>query len=172
MGSYDEFPSKGTWIKWGGIALVAVAALMVIGTVFGVFGSFLQGEADEVANPSREKGVLFDPNNSIGTYEHFYDQCREVVALTAKVENAEEELAYREKHYNPEADPFGEERVGINGLRESIRALENQQVTIAEQYNADSSKTTQAQFKAADLPYTIDPPYAGLDCGSAKEAGR
>lgn len=171
-----QAPSKRKMLAYGvgGTlgALALIFVLMTLGGVITVGGAGIQGKVDQMANPGREKSILFNPNNSIGTYEQFYDDCRAVVALNAKIDNMQRELRERSAAYNPKADSFGNEQKAIGSLRTNITGLRNQQADVAEQYNAKSSQTTRAQFKAADLPYTIDLPYEDIECGSPKEANR
>jgi hypothetical protein len=152
--------------------VVAIIAAMLIGGVLTIGGAAIDGAVAQHSNQFKEKSILFDPNNSIGRYEQFYDDCRSVVALGEKVRVGGDELQSRTSGYDPKTDTFGDERKAINARRENVRALTNQQIDIAQEYNAASSQTTRSQFKAADLPYTLDSPYAEIECGSPKEAGR
>jgi hypothetical protein len=155
----------------GFIALLFVGLLL--GGVLQVGGAEIQGEADRLSNSGREKSIVFDPNRTLNTYEGFYNKCNLYNATVLDAEAAEEEVAAREKTYDAESDDFGTEKKAINGLRENARGLTNQARDIASQYNADSSASTRAPFKAAELPYQLDPRGAELaQCGSPKEGER
>lgn len=171
----SEFEAKPlrTSLKWAlGATLVvlAVAALIGVATTGSVF---FTGEAAKRTNPAREKAIVFDPNRSLATYEGFYSTCNTFNAAILNAADAKAEAASREKAYRKSTDPFGNERRSISALRENARGLRNRARDLAATYNADSSANTRAPFKAADLPYTLDP--AGGEqakCGTHKEAGR
>lgn len=153
--------------------IVLVVVILLVGGVLSVGGSAIQGEVDKQANPHREKSIVFNPDRTLSTYENFYDLCNN---FNRDIENAADALADyedREKSYDKEADPFGQERQSITALRENARGLRNQARDKAAQYNADSSKNSRAPFKAADLPYTLDPQgQEKADCGTQKEGTR
>jgi hypothetical protein len=146
---------------------------MLLTGVFSVGGAAIQGEVDKQANPHREKSIVFDPNRTLSTYEGFYDLCNNYNADVQDAADAKAEYESREKSYDKESDPFGQERQSITALRENARGLRNQARDKAAQYNSDSSKNSRAPFKAADLPYTL--PANGketVECGSQKEGTR
>lgn len=156
------------WI--GGI--VAIIVLIIVCAALGVFSAGVQAEVDKAANSSRETSILFQPGNSIGTYEEFYQKCNSVKQDGEKIAAAEIDLKAREAAYDPKSDSFGDGRKEISTLRSQILGMKNLRAEKAGEYNAKSSQTTSAQFKAADLPHTLEEPYTNIDCGTAKPAGR
>lgn len=160
-------------LKWALGATVIVLAVVALVGVASTGSVFFKGEAAEITNPAREKAIVFDPNRSLSTYEGFYDSCNAFNAAIIAASDASNEAKTREKTYSAKADPFGNERKAISGIRENARGLRNQARDLAAKYNADSSANTRAPFKAADLPYTLDPAGAEkAECGTSKEPGR
>lgn len=154
----------------GFVLINLVAALM--GAGFTIFGAELKGEVDKRSNHGREKSAIYDPANSIANYEAFYNDCNSVKALTEQIGTMRASLTAREKSYNAKSDPFGHEQAAINRARTDLTGVEAQRSQVAASYNSRSAQETRTAFKAADLPYTIDPPYTNVQCGEAKEANR
>lgn len=154
----------------GFVLLNLVAALM--GAGFTIFGAELKGETDKRALHGREKSQIYQAENSIANYEAFYNDCNSVKALTEQVDSMKADLAMREKSYNAKSDPFGHGAAALNRVRTDITGVEAQRTQVAASYNSRSAQQTRTAFKAADLPYTLNAPYSGIQCGEPKEAQR
>lgn len=175
----NDKPSTGKLVAWG-VAIVTgfivlnlVAALL--GAGFTIFGAKLKAETDKATLRDREISQTHQPANSIANYESFYNDCTSIVALNEQIVSAKTELDQRVKAYDAVAkanDSFGNEAKSINTMRTQISSLEAQRSQVAQSYNARSSQATRAEFKAAELPPSINAPYTSVQCGTAKEGTR
>lgn len=81
----------------------------------------------------------------IASYDHFYDLC-------AQAQTTQQNANITRVLIRQATDPGEKARQQTN-----LQAQRNQLNSLVNAYNADARKTTTAgQFKASDLPYTID----------------
>lgn len=141
----DQYPSRGTYLKWTLVAVVALVAILV-GGVYGL-GWFKKGTADFRGGVSQTESVHASGAYRIAAYDRFFDLCGAIKAKERQIASMTAELN------DPATTP---ERAMI--LRPSITGLSNVRDEQIEQYNADASKTdTRANFLASTLPYAINP---------------
>jgi hypothetical protein len=149
----------------GFVAIVMLAGLLTVGN------AFFQGEVAEKSRPGREKQIIQNPRTALDNYEHFYDDCTAVLRLNEQIAAGEAALKDARRSYDKEADTFGQGQADIARQRQDILGQRNQRATVAADYNALSAKEkTRSLFKANDLPYRIEPPYADITCGTLELA--
>lgn len=120
---------------------LTLAVFLLAAIIFGIrwVTADIRGAGD-----AREK-TLADGAYRIAAYDKFYDDCAAVMALEAKILDAEDRPV--------DADAYPESVKNAN-----VTALKNQRTELIAAYNADARKTdTKANFKASDLPFKLDP---------------
>lgn len=126
------------------LTIIAVFALAI-----GI--SFAAGATDWITAPFR--GKVDQRNKTVGngdyriaSYDHFYDLCAAIQGKEASITN----LAAEASSGTDDADRLAQ-------VTSAITAQRNTRAELVTQYNADARKAgTSGQFRASDLPYSID----------------
>lgn len=136
----------GFKISGAALAAVAVVFLLVIGFwVFRVATADIKGEGDQKI--ATEGNAAY----RIAAYDHFYNLCASVQSKEDQVANLLME------------EPTTPDRKAQ--IVAAVTALRNIRASLVRQYNADARKAdTQANFRASDLPFQIDPTQESTSC--------
>jgi hypothetical protein len=132
----------------------AIATVVVLALVY-LVGALAFGGASWVTAPWR--GEVDARNRTVGNgayriaqYDHFYDLCGDIQAADDR---------YRTALDMKKSDPTNPTYIA------NVAATKNARAALIRSYNADSSKAgTAAQFKASDLPYSIDINQETISC--------
>lgn len=131
------FPRIGLIIA--GAVLFFVALGLLLGGINWITAPF-RGAADQ-----REKTVA-DGDYRIAAYDEFFNSCEAIAAKERIIARYEEQR---------EASTDESEKVRLGA---AILAEKNVRDELIADYNADAAKEgTRGQFRASNLPYTIDP---------------
>lgn len=132
---------RAIWV--GALALVALLVLMTAFT-FGI-GSWIRETAGFRGKTQQVNQTRGNGQYRIAAYDHFYDLCASVQDQEVTIESQQSEL-----DTNPSADRAQQIQANLAALRANRGELINH-------YNADARKTaTQGQFRASDLPYSLN----------------
>jgi hypothetical protein len=148
--------SKGTLLVLIAGVFVVVTCL-VIGSmfVFG-FGLFSQKTANFRGETSKRNRVEANGAYRIAAYDHFFDLCAGVQTKEATIKALLDE---KKAGTTPE-------RLTI--IAASLTGLRSGRASDINQYNVDARKSyTLAQFRASDLPFTLDPLATETTCTSS-----
>lgn len=153
---------------------VALIATLIVAAVLGLVGLlttgsvFFQAEKAEVTRDARQRIIVNDPQRALGDYERFYEDCQAVLRLNAQIVEADR----RARDLRGELREFGDDQFGrgrqeLSDTRAQASALRDQREQVAAGYNARARQTrSRGQFRAADLPYQVVPPYEEVTCGA------
>lgn len=134
--------------KWGLLAALLAAAVLFTLAIMWVFGValFSASTAETRGQTGVREDTVADSDFRIAAYERFYDMCAAVQSAESRITNAETELA----------DDPTESRE--SQLKTTLQALRNQRSEAINEYNAEARmEATAAQFRASDLPASLDP---------------
>lgn len=126
--------------------IVGVALLIGIGLV-GVFGYgwFIDTTANRSGKTQVKQQINGNGAYRIAAYDSFFNQCADVQTDEVRIQAIEDELT----------TTTDAQRKIV--LQASLTAAKIKRGDDINGYNADSSKAaTKAQFKASDLPFTLD----------------
>lgn len=129
--------SVGTWIKW---LLWLVVVMAVVGIVLNYVGVF----STVARAPGQIIERTLEPDNVIYNYEWFHDNWAAYRAKLAQIETHKELIV---------DTPPGSEK---NRLAVEIAAMRQKCRSIAEQYNANATKTNRSIFMGREAPETLD----------------
>lgn len=138
--------AAGTGVAIGLGALALILAI-VLGTmyIFG-YGLFRRATADFRGQTGAIERIQADPDFRIAAYEHFFDLCSAVQADEGRFDSLQQELDTR---------PSDERREQIQATLTAVRASRLEKIR---RYNTDASQDfTAGQFRAAELPYQLNP---------------
>lgn len=137
----DDFPSVGKIFKWGvgGIALLVVGGV----TVNLITAPF------RVANIASNSAVgviskTLDANNVITRYEWFHD-------ANGTFRTRISQIAMQKQAISGEKDGAERQRLGVE-----LRGMSASCLRLANEYNANATKTNVSIFQGRDAPSTLD----------------
>ena len=137
-------PAKQVLLAIG--VLVTVVMLAIGAWAFNVYTSGIRGQGNA-------KIVKNSATNFITAQQSFEDLFTEIKATDQKLD-----LAFAEKEFNP----------NDRTLKTVYSGLSNHCLDAVGQYNALARKFTSAQFRASDLPPSIDSADPTTDCKETK----
>lgn len=131
---------------FGGIGALGIFGI-IIAAIFGLglLGVWLNSEfsiltAETRGETGQREQTVADPDYRIAAYDQFYNKC-------AAIQSLEDQLEVMQQ-----TKGLPEDQKAAN-----ILALTNQRNTLINQYNVDARKAgTLGQFRASDLPFSID----------------
>lgn len=140
--------------------IAALAALSIVLTLAGVA---VNAWLSKKTVHGRVVAQVYDPRFAQEAYESFYTQCNGILALNQNIVTGKATLKALKS--------AGADQFQIAQAITVVAAYQNRQAAIAADYNAASGAWTRNDFKGADLPARIDPPYTSLTCGSGNYGG-
>jgi hypothetical protein len=149
----DDYTDKHFWDDASKVTRWSIAAgllaVLVVGSIWvaGIFGfGWLSNEtADFRGKVAQHNQIEANGAYRIAAYDTFYNECASVQTAQAAITNTEIAL-------KATTDPARKVQLQANLL-----ALKNTLAQAVAQYNVDARKAgTLGQFRASDLPFTID----------------
>jgi hypothetical protein len=148
----------GEGFKWGGLTIIfgfiAIVAILAIGAMatFG-FGLFAKSTANFRGEVNEVEQTKASGSFRIYSYEHFFELCVSAQNKEKAIGALQEELALHPSE--------GRREQVIADITANKIAREES----IDQYNADAQKEkTIGQFKAANLPYELNPNEKETQC--------
>lgn len=120
------------------------AILAVLGFGLGLIGNAASTVSSVTTAPGRVIQKTMDTNNIIQRYEYFHDAYGAFKSRVAQVRETKEIVAS-----TSDQDEKSRLRIELSAQRQSCREIANQ-------YNANSTKTNQAIFKGQEAPALLD----------------
>lgn len=131
----------------GVVVAIVIGFALVLALTVGVWGFQWITAPFKGATEARNQTVG-NGSYRIAAYNTFYDQCAGAQAVQQNLANTKRRL----KQARQDGD-----QAEVSRQETNLQAQQNDLNTLVAQYNADSHKTyTLAQFKASDLPFTLD----------------
>jgi hypothetical protein len=144
------------------VGLLAAAVIAVVATYYGgIWGNHLQANYAKRVVTSQVEQQLRTAQFAQATYEQFFDDCNAVLADNEKIAQAQERV--KELGSQPD-DQFGQKQTKVADAIADLAGIQAARADTVARYNANAAEYTRGQFRDANLPSRITPPYTHLDC--------
>lgn len=143
---YEDAAKQGPWALFWKIFILAIAIIIVIGTIGWVLGWF--SEAGKVAKDE------FGPKAALEKYEWFINQANAIEKMNQDIalfDNREKEVDAQYEAYGPKSEWPPDIRVQYNHdkaiAREDLLAISSQYNNLVKEYNTQSEKFNWKPFQ-------------------------